>query len=62
VTLEKLRAELAAGELRPVYLIAGDEPLQRDDALAALRAHVLAGAPADFNHDRLMARRPRRRS
>jgi DNA polymerase-3 subunit delta len=53
VTLEELRAELAAGKLRASYLIAGDEPLQRDDALAALRAHVLAGAPVDFNLDRL---------
>jgi len=53
VTLEELHAELAAGTLRPAYLIAGEEALQRDEALAALRAHVLAGAPADFNHDRL---------
>ena len=53
MTLEELRAELAAGKLRPAYLIAGEEPLQRDDALAALRAHVLAGAPVDFNLDRL---------
>lgn len=53
MTLEELQAELARGELRPVYLIAGEEPLQRDEALAALRASVLAGAPADFNHDRL---------
>jgi len=53
VTLEELRGELAAGTLRPAYLIAGEEPLQRDEALAALRAHVLAGAPVDFNLDRL---------
>jgi len=53
VTLEELRAELAAGTLRPAYLIAGEEALQRDEALAALRAHVLAGAPVEFNHDRL---------
>lgn len=53
MTLEELHAELAAGSIRPAYLIAGEEPLQRDEALAALRAHVLAGAPVDFNHDRL---------
>ena len=53
MTLEELRGELAAGTLRPAYLIAGEEPLQRDEALAALRAHVLAGAPVDFNLDRL---------
>ena len=53
MTLEELHAELAAGAFRPAYLIAGEEPLQRDEALAALRARVLAGAPVDFNHDRL---------
>jgi len=53
MTLEELHAELAAGRLRPVYLIAGEEPLQRDEARAALRERVLAGAPRDFNHDRL---------
>lgn len=53
MTLEELRAELAAGTLRPAYLLAGEEPLQRDEALAALRARVLAGAPVDFNLDRL---------
>jgi len=55
LTLEELRASLASGTLLPAYLIAGEEPLQREDALAALRAHVLAGAPADFNLDRLDA-------
>lgn len=55
MTLEELRASLAAGSLEPVYLIAGEEPLQREEALAALREHVLAGAPADFNLDRLDA-------
>ena len=50
------QVELAAGSLRPAYLIAGEEPLQRDEALAALREHVLAGAPVDFNLDRLEAR------
>jgi DNA polymerase-3 subunit delta len=53
VTLEELRAELASGSLRPAYGLLGEEPLQRDDGLAALREHVLAGAPADFNLDRL---------
>jgi DNA polymerase-3 subunit delta len=55
VTPAELRASLAAGHLLPAYLIAGEEPLQREDALAALREHVLAGAPADFNLDRLDA-------
>ena len=53
MTPEALRAELEAGRLRPAYLLAGGEPLLREDALAALRERVLAGAPADFNFDRL---------
>ncbi len=53
MTLEELRAELARGELRPAYLLAGEEALLRDDALAALREHVLGVGPADFNFDRL---------
>lgn len=53
MSLEALRAELAEGRIRPAYLLAGAEPLLRDDALAAIRAAVLAGAPADFNFDRL---------
>jgi DNA polymerase-3 subunit delta len=53
LTPEELRASLAAGRLQPAYLIVGEEPLQREEALAALREHVLAGAPVDFNLDRL---------
>jgi DNA polymerase-3 subunit delta len=53
LTPDELRAELGAGSLRPAYLILGEEPLARDEALAALRAQVLAGGPADFNCDRL---------
>lgn len=53
MTPDELAAELGAGRVRPAYLLAGGEPLLRDDALAALRAAVLAGGPADFNLDRL---------
>ena len=53
MTQEDLREELAAGTLRPAYLLAGEEPLLRDDALAALREAVLADGPAEFNSDRL---------
>lgn len=53
MNLDALREELAAGGIRPAYLLAGDEPLLRDDALEAIRAQVLAGAPEDFNLDRL---------
>ena len=48
-----LKAELAKGRIRSAYLIAGEEPLLRDAALAAIEARVLAGAPRDFNLDRL---------
>jgi len=53
LTPDELAAELAAGKLRPAYLLAGSEPLLRDDALAALRRAVLAEGPEDFNSDRL---------
>lgn len=53
MTPEALAAEIAAGRLRPAYLLVGEEPLLRDDALAQLRAAVLAGASADFDLDRL---------
>jgi len=53
LTPDELTAELAAGHVRPAYLVAGSEPLLRDDALAALRRAVLAEGPADFNTDRL---------
>jgi len=53
VKIAELIEELAAGRVRPVYLLAGSEPLLRDDALAALRTHVLDGGAEDFNLDRL---------
>lgn len=52
MTPEALRAELAGGSLRPAYLLAGEELLLRDDALAALRAAVLDEGARDFNLDR----------
>lgn len=51
--VEALVAELGAGRIRPAYLVVGEEPLLRDTALASLESHVLAGAPRDFNFDRL---------
>lgn len=53
MTPDELAAELARGVIRPAYLLAGEEALLRDDALAALRAAVLEGGAADFNFDRL---------
>lgn len=53
MTPKQLRAELAQGVLRPAYLLAGEEALLRDDALALIRQAVLAEGPRDFNFDRL---------
>ncbi len=52
----ELNKELAKGTVRPAYLLAGDEPLLRDDALAAVRAAVLDGTADDFNFDSLDGR------
>lgn len=49
----QLTTELGKGRIRPAYLIAGEEPLLRDAALEAIETAALAGAPRDFNFDRL---------
>jgi len=53
VSPDDLQREVAAGKLRPAYLLAGDEPLLRDGALASIRRAVLDGTADDFNLDRL---------
>ena len=53
MNLEELSSEIAAGTIRPAYLLAGEEPLLRDAALATIQAAVLADGPSDFNLDRL---------
>lgn len=53
MTGAELTRELKKGHVRPAYLLAGEEPLLRDDALAAIRAAVLDGSADDFNLDRL---------
>jgi DNA polymerase-3 subunit delta len=50
---EQLVAELERGSLRAAYLLAGEEPLLREDALQALRAAALAGAGDAFDYERL---------
>ena len=57
MTPDELARELAAGTLRPVYLLAGEEPLLREDALRSLRQAVLAGAGDAFDLDRLSGAR-----
>ncbi|MBW2666917.1 MAG: DNA polymerase III subunit delta [Deltaproteobacteria bacterium] len=49
----ELEAELASGRIRPAYLVVGEEPLLRDEALEALRQAVLDPGSEDFNFDRL---------
>jgi DNA polymerase III subunit delta len=53
VTPGELESELAGGRLRPAYLLAGSEPLLREDARRALERAVLGDAPRDFDLDRL---------
>lgn len=53
MTPDALRVELGKGRLRPAYLLAGDQALLRDEAIAQLRKAVLGAGPADFNLDRL---------
>lgn len=53
----ELKKELAAGRIRPAYLLAGSEPLLRDEGLASIREAVLAGAAEAFNFDRLSGER-----
>jgi len=55
VTPQDLAAELAEGRLRPAYLLAGEEPLLRDDALASLRRTVFPAGPVAFDFDRFEA-------
>jgi len=52
VNLSELRGELSKGTVRPAYLVVGEEPLLRDDAVALVRAHALDGGTEDFNLDR----------
>jgi DNA polymerase-3 subunit delta len=53
VTPAELEAELAAGRLRPAYLLVGPEPLLREDARRAVEHAAFGGAAADFDLDRL---------
>lgn len=55
MTPEELLRELAAGTLRPAYLLLGSEPLLQDETFRALKRAVLGDAPSDFDFDRLDA-------
>jgi len=53
MTPDALLEELRAGKLRAAYLLVGEEPLLRDDALAAIREATLEAPTREFNFDRL---------
>ncbi len=53
MTPRELTQELASGHRRPAYLLAGAEPLLREDAQRAIQAAVLGPEGSDFHHDRL---------
>jgi DNA polymerase-3 subunit delta len=55
VTPEDAIAEAAAGKLRPVYLVLGEERLFVDRVIAALREAVARGGIAGFNEDKFTA-------
>lgn len=57
MTPDALVEELAGGRLRPAYLLAGDEPLLREQGLAAIREATLGDAANDFDLDRLEGER-----
>jgi DNA polymerase-3 subunit delta len=53
MTPDELATELEAGRVRSAYLLAGSEPLLREEAWSTLRRTVLGDGPADFDLDRL---------
>ena len=53
MNFHQLVAELGDGQIRPAYLLLGEEPLLRDDALAVIRDAVVPAGTRDFNLDRL---------
>jgi DNA polymerase-3 subunit delta len=55
MTPEGAIKQAKAGELLPVYLLAGDEQFLRDQVVAELRAASLGGGVAAFNEDRFTA-------
>lgn len=48
-------AQARGGKLQPLYLVAGEERLLRDEVVAAVRAAALGSGVAAFNEDRFTA-------
>ncbi|HLM72369.1 MAG TPA: DNA polymerase III subunit delta, partial [Polyangiaceae bacterium] len=55
MTPEQAIKEAKTGNLRPVYLITGEERLLVDQAVAALREATMKGGIAGFNEDKFTA-------
>ncbi|UQA60835.1 DNA polymerase III subunit delta [Polyangium aurulentum] len=55
MTPEKAIQEAAAGNLKPVYLVVGEERYLSDRVLAALRDATMKGGIAGFNEDKFLA-------
>jgi len=55
VTPAEALSEARRGALRPVYVVAGEERLLRDEVVAALRTASLAQGVAAFNEDKFTA-------
>jgi DNA polymerase III subunit delta len=55
MTPEQALAEARAGELRPVYLVAGEERYLASEVLGALRKAALAGATPGLNEEQMTA-------
>jgi DNA polymerase-3 subunit delta len=55
VTPEEAIAQARAGRLAPIYLVAGEERLLRDEVVEELRKAALAGGIPAFNEDKFTA-------
>jgi DNA polymerase III subunit delta len=55
VTPEEAIAEAKRGNVRPVYLLTGEEPYEIERVLSNVREVVLSGAMAAFNEEKLVA-------
>ncbi len=51
--MEGLKRDLAAGKLKPVYVVYGSEELLKREAVAAISEAALVDSPRDFNETRL---------
>jgi DNA polymerase-3 subunit delta len=53
VTPEELYSELKLSQIRPAYLVVGEESLYREEAVAAIERAVFPDGPVDFDYERL---------